>query len=249
MSKKYTFEEFVEIVETLRGEHGCPWDKAQTHESLRPCMMEEAAELLGAIRIYGQTGNAENMQEELGDIILQSVMHSVIAKEEGLFTIEDVITGISEKMIRRHPHIFSEEKIYDTERINQNWEEIKKQEKAGKEWIASPLREIPAELPSLTRAVKVAKKIDTLPEYQNRDKQMVPDCDTLVSLLKKHSGDMEELVHEQEMDENNQQRQKLEKQMQQLLRTITQLCYRLKLQPEQLLYDDIEEIIEKMEKN
>ena len=85
--KQYTFDELVEIIETLRSENGCPWDKVQTHESLRPCMMEEAAELLGAIRIYKETGNAENMQEELGDILLQAVMHSVIAKEEGLFTI------------------------------------------------------------------------------------------------------------------------------------------------------------------
>ena len=247
MSKKYTFEEFVEVIETLRGEHGCPWDKAQTHESLRPCMMEEAAELLGAIRIYKQTGNAENMQEELGDILLQSVMHSVIAKEEGLFTIEDVITGISEKMIRRHPHIFTEEKTTDTERINQNWEEIKKQEKQGKEWITSPLREIPAELPSLTRAVKIAKKLDKLPEYQHDQKSVVPDCDTLVSLLKEQSVIMESLVHTQETDAD--QKKSLEKQVQQMLRTISQLCYRLKLQPEQLLYDDIEEIIEKMEKN
>lgn len=249
MSKKYTFEEFVGIVETLRGEHGCPWDKAQTHESLRPCMMEEAAELLGAIRIYEQTGNAENMQEELGDILLQSVMHSVIAREEGLFSIEDVITGISEKMIRRHPHIFTEAKTSDTEQINQNWEEIKKQEKAGKTWISSPLREIPAELPSLTRAVKIAKKLDKLPEYQNGKESVVPDCDTLVSLIKEQSASMEMLVHEQEIDVDIKQKDKLEKQVQHMLRTISQLCYRLKLQPEQLLYDDIEEIIEKMDKN
>lgn len=243
MSKKYTFEEFVEIVETLRGEHGCPWDKAQTHVSLRSCMMEEAAELLGAIRIYEKTGNAENMQEELGDIILQSVMHSVIAREEGLFTIEDVITGISEKMIRRHPHIFSDEKISDTEQINQNWEEIKKQEKAGKEWITSPLREIPAELPSLTRAVKIAKRIDTLPEYQNNEAYEVGDADMLVSLLKEQSQEMELLVQQKS------EKEKLETHMKHMLRTISQLSYRLKLQPEQILYDDIEEIIEKMDEN
>lgn len=249
MSKKYSFEEFVEIVETLRGENGCPWDKAQTHESLRPCMMEEAAELLGAIRIYEQTGNAENMQEELGDILLQSVMHSVIAKEEDLFSIEDVITGISEKMIRRHPHIFAEEKTSDTEKIHQNWEEIKKQEKAGKAWITSPLREIPAELPSLTRAVKVAKKLDKLPEYQKQGESVVPNCDTLVGLLKEQSTSMEILVQGTETETDAEQKEKLEKQVQQILRTISQLCYRLKLQPEQLLYDDIEEIIEKMDKN
>lgn len=251
MSKKYTFEEFVEIVETLRGENGCPWDKAQTHESLRPCMMEEAAELLGAIRIYEQTGNAENMQEELGDILLQSVMHSVIAKEEDLFSIEDVITGISEKMIRRHPHIFTEEKTTDTEQIHQNWEEIKKQEKIGKTWIESPLREIPAELPSLTRAVKIAKKLDKLPEYQKQGESVVPNCDTLVELLKEQSSSIGRLVGRlvEIQGQETEHKEQLEKQVQQILWTISQLCYRFKLQPEQLLYDDIEEIIEKMDKN
>ena len=90
--KEYTFDELVNIIEELRSENGCPWDKEQTHDSLRQCMMEEAAELLAAIRIYNETGNPENMKEELGDILLQVVMHSVIAKEEDLFTIEDVIS-------------------------------------------------------------------------------------------------------------------------------------------------------------
>ena len=84
--KEYTFDELVNIIEKLRSENGCPWDKEQTHDSLRQCMMEEAAELLAAIRIYNETGNPENMKEELGDILLQVVMHSVIAKEEDLFT-------------------------------------------------------------------------------------------------------------------------------------------------------------------
>lgn len=75
----------------LRGENGCPWDKVQTHESLKPCMMEEAAELLASIRIYDQTGNSDNMREELGDVLLQVVMHAQIASEEGLFTMADVV--------------------------------------------------------------------------------------------------------------------------------------------------------------
>ena len=91
MDKRYTFTDFIQLIERLRGEGGCPWDREQTHNSLRPCMTEETAELLASIRIYEQTGDAENMREELGDILLQVVMHSVIAREEGLFTIEDVI--------------------------------------------------------------------------------------------------------------------------------------------------------------
>lgn len=246
--KKYTFDEFVKIIETLRSENGCPWDKEQTHESLRSCMMEEAAELLGAIRIYQQTGNAENMREELGDILLQAVMHSVIASEEGLFTMEDVITEISEKMIRRHPHVFANADIEGQEALLQNWEEIKKQEKQGKVWIASPLREIPAELPALTRGVKVAKKLDKLPEYQDSEtgKSKVPDSKQLGDELLREAEKVQ--VHLQNLQmENEQEKQELSEAITAVLRTVCQVSYRAGLQPEQLLFDDIEAIIAQTE--
>ena len=131
MNKHNTMNDLLEVVAALRGEKGCPWDKVQTHESLRPCMMEEAAELLASIRIYERTGNAENMCEELGDILFLVGLHSQIAKEEGLFTIEDVISGITEKMIRRHPHVFGELNQDNIEVIHKTWDEIKKEEKAS----------------------------------------------------------------------------------------------------------------------
>ena len=124
MKKQYTFEEFTDIIKTLRSENGCPWDREQTHNSLKPCMSEEAAELLAAIRIYDTTGNFENMREELGDILLQVVMHSQIACEEGLFSIEDVITEISEKMIRRHPHVFGNVKADTADEVLSNWVQV-----------------------------------------------------------------------------------------------------------------------------
>ena len=164
MCQRYTLEDLMEIVETLRGENGCLWDKEQTHRSLKPYMMEEAAEFVSSIRIFHESGSAENMREELGDILLQVVMHSVIAQEEGLFTMDDVIEEVSEKMIRRHPHIFGTVQADSSDEVLENWDEIKKKEKEGKAWIASPLREIPQELPSLTRAPKVQKKIDKLYE-------------------------------------------------------------------------------------
>lgn len=243
MKKQYTFEELVKIIEELRSEHGCPWDKEQTHQSLRPCMMEEAAELLGAIRIYEQTGNAENMQEELGDILLQAVMHSVIAKEEGLFTIEDVISGISEKMIRRHPHVFGSTVAESSGQAFESWEEIKKQEKQGKKWIASPLREIPPELPSLTRAVKVAKKLDKLPEYRSAEgESAVADYDALMNQLQEQAKAYAGLGKHASKEEK-------EAQMTKMLRILCHISYREGLQPEQLLYDDIEMQIEKHEKS
>ena len=129
--KKYTFEEFLDIVEELRRK--CPWDSAQTPESLKPCMMEEAAEVIQGVDLLGQTGEWDNLCEELGDVLLQVVLHSVIAEEEGLFTLEDVITQVARKMVRRHPMIFGKSDILkDCEGIP-SWEEIKRLEKAARQ--------------------------------------------------------------------------------------------------------------------
>lgn len=129
-----SFDEFVNIVARLRAEDGCPWDRAQTHESLKPEVIEEAAEVIGGINILAATGSSENLKEELGDLLLQVVFQAQLAKEEGLFDINDVVRGISEKMIRRHPHVFGEEKITGEKELLKSWEEIKRQEKAGREW-------------------------------------------------------------------------------------------------------------------
>ena len=129
--KKYTFEEFLDIVEELRRK--CPWDSAQTHESLKPCMMEEAAEVIQGVDLLGQTGEWDNLCEELGDVLLQVVLHSVIAEEEGLFTLEDVITQVARKMVRRHPMIFGKSDILKGCEGIPSWEEIKRLEKAARQ--------------------------------------------------------------------------------------------------------------------
>lgn len=152
----------MEIIRVLRSENGCPWDREQTHQSLRPCMMEEAAEVVAAIRIYEKTGGWENLREELGDVLLQVVMHACIAQEEGLFTMEDVVNEVAEKMVRRHPHVFGEVHAETSAQVLENWEEIKRKEKSKKIQAQTPLREIPPELPALTRAPKVLKKADKL---------------------------------------------------------------------------------------
>ena len=141
--KKYTYEEFLNIIKTLRSENGCPWDKEQTHQSLRPCMMEEAVEVVAAIRTFDQTGDYENLREELGDVLLQVVMHAEIASEEGLFTMEDVVNEVAEKMVRRHPHVFGNVTVDGSGQVLENWEEIKKKEKEGKSHASTPLKEIP----------------------------------------------------------------------------------------------------------
>ena len=122
-----------EVVQTLRSEHGCPWDRKQTHVSLKPECIEEAAEVISGINILEETGDAGNLCEELGDLLLQVMFHAVIAEEEGLFTMEDVIETVGQKMIRRHPHVFGNGHAQTSREVLENWEEIKKREKAGKE--------------------------------------------------------------------------------------------------------------------
>lgn len=128
-----SFDELKEVVRRLRAEDGCPWDREQTHGSLKAPVIEEAAEVICGINIYEQTGNAENLKEELGDLLLQVIMQAQIAEEEGIFSLDDVVQGITEKMIRRHPHVFGNANVKDAEEVLVNWEEIKKKEKAGKE--------------------------------------------------------------------------------------------------------------------
>lgn len=121
----YTFDDLVDITNELRSEQGCPWDRAQTHESLKQCLVEESGEVADAI----DHNDMENLCEELGDILFQVMLHSQIAKEENAFTIEDVVNGICEKMIRRHPYVFGDKKKVSWEEGKALWNEIKMQEK------------------------------------------------------------------------------------------------------------------------
>ena len=133
------FEELENIIARLRAPDGCPWDREQTHSSLKAACIEEAAEVVCGINILEDTGNSDNLKEELGDLLLLIVMHAQIAEEEGAFTMDDVICGISEKMIRRHPHVIGEETAADSEEVLDTWNAIKKQEKTGKEWMENYL--------------------------------------------------------------------------------------------------------------
>lgn len=148
----HTFSRLREIVGTLRGPNGCDWDKQQTHETLRTYLIEEAYELIDAI----DHQDDEGIVEELGDVLLQVMLHSQIGEESGYFSIEDVIKGITEKMIRRHPHVFSHAHVDSIDDINQNWEMIKREEKG--EQRTSLLDGIPKSLPSLSKAYSMQKK-------------------------------------------------------------------------------------------
>ena len=124
----HTFEDLTNIIAELRSDHGCPWDKEQTFESLKKCLADEAQEVFEAV----DNKDMENLCEELGDVLLQVVLYSQIAKEAGAFTIDDVIDGISEKMVRRHPHVFGDIEVNSPEEALALWKEIKLQEKAKK---------------------------------------------------------------------------------------------------------------------
>ncbi|MGI6010765.1 MAG: MazG family protein [Ruminococcus sp.] len=192
MKKTYTFEELVKIVADLRSENGCPWDRKQTHESLRTCMIEEAYEVDEGICILEEKGSGENLCEELGDVLLQVVMHSQIAEEEGLFTLEDVIQGISEKMIRRHPHVFGEKKAVQADEVPGSWEEIKKQEKGKKE--RTGLEGIPRNLPALLRASKVLKKREGQEDKEPTESECFFKVRRLLEELEKSQGHEEQLL-------------------------------------------------------
>ena len=146
-----------EIVKTLRSEQGCDWDKVQTHTSLKAACIEEAAEVIGGINILQQTGNCENLKEELGDLLLQVMFHAVIAEEEGLFTFEDVAKVVSDKMVRRHPHVFDGVVFASDEERRNAWEEIKKQEKDGREWESDFLEDAMNEAAALIDRAKERK--------------------------------------------------------------------------------------------
>ena len=149
------FTRFREIVARLRGEGGCPWDRAQTHESLKATCIEEAAEVVCGINILRETGNPDNLKEELGDLLLQVVIQAQIAEDEGLFTIEDVCEGVSAKMIRRHPHVFGNGTASTPEEAYASWTEVKKLEKAGKEEVG---RYLPAAFEEAKELIEVAER-------------------------------------------------------------------------------------------
>ncbi|MBO3365645.1 nucleoside triphosphate pyrophosphohydrolase [Clostridium perfringens] len=153
LGNKKDFQDLLDIIETLRNPGGCPWDREQTHESLKSALLEECYEVIDAI----ENKDEDALIEELGDVLLQVVFHASIGKEDGYFDIMDVIGGISNKMINRHPHVFGNEEANTSEQVLVNWDEIKKEEK-GIKTLTEEMQNIAKSLPATTRAYKVQKK-------------------------------------------------------------------------------------------
>lgn len=148
------FDKLIDIVKKLRAPDDCPWDRKQTLYSLKDALIEETCELIDAL----DNKDIENIKEELGDVLLHVVFHSQTACEDGLFNIEDVICGINEKLIRRHPHVFKNEHYETAEQVKERWDEIKKEENKDKTAPDSILDKVPKSLPSLMQAEKLQKK-------------------------------------------------------------------------------------------
>lgn len=151
--ENYNFEDLLKIMEVLRSPEGCPWDREQTHESIRKDFIEETYEVIEAINKKDKT----LLCEELGDVLLQVAFHVQIEKEEGSFGIEEVTDGVCKKLIERHPHVFGEVKVSSTGEVLDNWDTIKRKSK-GQKTQGSAMEKIPKELPALMRAQKIQSK-------------------------------------------------------------------------------------------
>lgn len=180
-----SFSKLCDIVAKLRGPGGCPWDAEQTNESLLPALIEEAYEVAGAVR----AADDANFREELGDLLLLIVMHAEIAAEAGQFKIDNVIWEVTEKLIRRHPHVFGESEARDSGAVVKQWEAIKRAEKkSDKHYLAS----LPDALPALMRAEKAQKKVARV----NFDWKQIED---VIAKVEEEVGEVKAAIQSQDL--------------------------------------------------
>lgn len=182
-----SFEAFAEIVAHLRAPNGCPWDKEQTHHTLRTHLLEEAYETLSAM----DDNDSESMREEFGDLLLQIVLNSQIGHEYEEFSMTQVIKNIYDKIVRRHPHVFGDVELDDVDGVLQNWEKLKEKERKGKKEDKGLLDGVPSALPALTQAQ----------EYQDRAARVGFDWPEIEGVLDKIREEIEEIKQAQNIDE------------------------------------------------
>lgn len=210
------FHKIVKVMERLRGEGGCPWDREQTRESLKPFLLEEAYEVLEAI----EEKDVELLKEELGDLLLQVVFHAQIAKERGEFAIEEVLSALTDKLVRRHPHVFGNTKVETTREVLARWEELKNQEKRNKK-RKSVLDGVPKQLPALIRANQL----------QSRAARVGFDWTELKPVWQKVQEEMEELEH----SIKEEQPRSIQAELGDLLFALVNIARFLKVDPEEAL--------------
>lgn len=240
-SERNGLKEAEATVRALRGENGCPWDKAQTHESLRKYLLEESYEVLEALdRLATAPRDPEalrHFKEELGDLLLQVLLHSEIARQNGDFSIQEVAGELSDKLVRRHPHVFARdsEKLETPEAVVTAWEKTKQAEKPQRE---SLLEGIPPALPALQRALKVIEKVSKVgfqwPNLKGPLEKMREELAEFEAEVKS-TGAGENLDRESAQQISPETRRKLEAELGDLLFTVSNVAHFLHLNPEDAL--------------
>jgi tetrapyrrole methylase family protein / MazG family protein len=223
MSKN--FDELVNVMARLRAPGGCPWDREQTYASLAQYLLEECYETFDAIQEADQTGDTTNLREELGDVLLQVVFHSTIAAEKGDFTIDEVVLGVTEKLILRHPHVFGEAELKTAHDVLSNWDELKKaqQKASGKteKEKDSILDDVPVHFPALLEGLKLTKKAAKVKfDWENTEQ-----------IFDKLTEEVNEL--KAEIESNN--LETIEEEIGDLLFVIVNLARKLDIEPETAL--------------
>lgn len=224
--KEYGFEDLRTIMELLRSEGGCPWDREQTHESIRRDFIEETYEVIEAI----DKNDYELMREELGDVLLQVAFHVRIEEEAGRFTMEDVLTEICAKLIHRHPHIFGDVEAKTSEKVLENWDKIKNEEKQ-RETVTSRLRSVPPSLPALMKAAKVGKRAACFD---------FPDAESAFLKIEEESAEIAEIM-------GTGSKEKLEEEIGDLLFSVANFARKSGIDPEMALANATKKFINRFE--
>lgn len=227
--ENYNFYDLVKIMELLRGPNGCPWDKEQTHKSIRQNFIEETYEAVEAI----DTDNTELLKEELGDVLLQVVFHARIKEEEDSFNIDDVCNDICKKLILRHPHIFSNVKASTQEKVLENWDNIKMESKS-QESYSEVMESVSKWLPGLIRAQKI----------QHRAAKVGFDWKNVDGAIEKTTEELEEL----KFAIKNESKDKQEEELGDLLFSVVNISRFLNLNSEEALYKANEKFINRFAK-
>ena len=175
---RHTFDDLAEIMRRLRAPDGCPWDRKQTHETLRPYMVEEAWETVNAI----DEQDPDHLAEELGDVLFQVFFHASLGEGFDEFTMTDILSGICDKMIRRHPHVFGSSEAVSASEVSLSWEKMKSQQN-GRQTVGEALDDVSAALPSLKYAIKIYKKLAQIPSLRREPQQVTEDIRKLSSAL------------------------------------------------------------------
>ncbi len=219
------FQQLVDIMAKLRSPDGCPWDREQTHDSLKPYLLEEAYEVLETL----DDGDFEGLKEELGDLMLQVVFHAQLADEKGRFSIGDVLENINQKLMRRHPHVFGQTEIHTAEEQRIHWENLKKKE--GK---ASVLDGVPKTFPALLRARRIQQKASTVGFDWEKTEQVWEK-------VKEEIGELEEVVQTQDTS-------RIEEEFGDLLFALVNLSRFIRVDPENALRRAVDKFTRRFQK-